>query len=230
MTTRLARCALLLLAGCTPPPPPAPAPAVADYPGELVPTSAMGPDFLAQQQVSGRYKDQDFQFSAALQKRGGSLKVVGLTPFSTKAFLLEQRGVEVTFQPFTDRPPPFPPRYMLQDIHRTFFAALAAPRPDGEHREEREGELVIEQWQGGKLLRRSFRRLDGKPPGEIRVDYGEGLAPRGPLPPSVTFENGWFGYRLAIETGSYQALLPHPQAQPKPPPAPPPKPPQPYPP
>jgi hypothetical protein len=182
----------------------------AGYPGYLVPLSQVRGDFSALQRVSGKFREETFSFSVALQKRGDVLRVVGLTPFNTKAFLIEQRGEAVTFQPFIERELPFPPRYILQDIHRTLFFGIGdgeRPLPDGEHRAEREGELIAERWAGGRLLWRRFTRLSGRPAGEIAIVYGAGAAGEGlaagERPPPMSLSNGWFGYTLQIETDTY---------------------------
>lgn len=197
--------ATALLAACRAPAAPA-IPEGRGYPGHIVPAGEITSDFTAQQQVSGRYREQTFRFRVVLQKRGDVLKVVGLTPFNTKAFLLEQRGVEVTFRPYLEERPPFPPRYILQDIHRTFFFGLpGGPLADGEHRGEREGEQITERWAGGALQERRFARLSGDPPGEIGVRYEGGYRP-GEAPPPIEFSNGWFGYTLRIETDEFRRV------------------------
>ena len=186
----------------------------AGYPGELVSTDTLQGvqgDFMARQKLSGRHGDRDFAFEAVLQLRGGTLTVLGLTPFGTKAFLLEQTGTDVSFRPLIDREIPFPPEYILQDIHRVWLwhARLPwgdrAPNQAEDPSVEIAGERVTEQWIDGALVRRSFERLDGQPPGTIRVDYMGGQR-RGQPARQVVLDNGWFGYRLEIETLEWRAL------------------------
>lgn len=180
------------------------------YPGELIPAEELGPDFLARQRLSGRHGEQDFRFEAVMQLREGVLTVLGLTPFGSKAFVLTQRGSEVEFQAFVDRELPFPPEYILQDIHRTWFWHARLPwgdRPPSEERPQAEvaDERVSEVWTGGELVRRSFERLDGSPPGLLRIDYVGGHRSGRPAS-KVVLDNGWFGYRLEIETIEWKPI------------------------
>ncbi|MCO5169975.1 MAG: DUF3261 domain-containing protein [Planctomycetes bacterium] len=191
----------LALAACAAAPSPEPPPA--DYPGELVPTAEIPGAFLWRQQVRAEHGARVVSFEAALQKKGDALTVLGLTPYGTRAFVLEQRGTEVAFTNHLppDQALPFPPRHMLLDIHRAWFVALpGAPLPDGEHAGERHGEQVTEVWRGGRVIERRYRRLDDRPAGLIVVRYGEpGMAALEP-PGEVVLDNGWFGYRLVVRT------------------------------
>lgn len=180
------------------------------YPGELIPTDQMGRDFMARQKLAGRFGEQEFRFEAVLQLHGGKLTVLGLTPFGTKAFVLVQTGTEVEFTPLIDREIPFPPEYMLQDIHRAWLWHARLPWGDAAPSEpavtvEVAGERVSEQWGADGLVQRSFARIDGQPPGEIRIEYVGGQRSGHPAK-HVVLDNGWFGYRLEIETTDWRAL------------------------
>lgn len=180
------------------------------YPGELISTDAMQPDFLARQQLSGKFQDREFKFEAVLQLRNGTLTVLGLTPFGTKAFVLEQTGTEVSFKPLIDREIPFPPEYMLQDIHRAWFWHVQLPwgdEPPSEQNPSVEvaGERVTETWTENGLVRRTFERLDGAREGMIRIDYLGGHRTGRPAK-QVVLDNGWFGYRLEITTTEWREL------------------------
>ena len=137
-------------------------------------------------------------FIAVLQKQGDRLTLVGLAPHGGRGFLLEQIGQEVRFEKFIPVQLRFPPRFILHDIHRTWFPAAD---PDEDVRVEREN---------GRILERGYTRRSGQPSGEITIKYEGGLADGAPLraePPSVvTFDNGWFGYRGAVRTLSWQPL------------------------
>lgn len=204
----------VVLAACAGPQPVAPggvgAPGPASHgdPGVLHPPSEFPGAFLDRQTITARYGDWTARFDAVLQKRGDELVLLGLTPFGSRAFVLKQVGLDVTYESFVPQELPFPPRYILFDVHRVFFGGAlggAAP-PDGDLSTTRDGEILSERWQGGRLLRRRFRRANGEPPGEIVVDYDGGMPPGGPPPPHITFANGWYGYRLDITTVSHQAL------------------------
>jgi hypothetical protein len=180
------------------------------YPGTLIASTELGDDFMARQKLAGEFEGQEFRFEAVLQLSKGVLTVIGLTPFGSKAFVLIQSGTEVDFQLLMDRPLPFPPEYMLQDIHRTWFWHTRLPWKDGAPAEdapeiEFEGERIREQWTGGALVRRTFERVDGVPAGVLRIDYIGGHRTGKPAP-HVVIDNGWFGYRLEIETAQWRPL------------------------
>lgn len=196
--------AALALAACVAPRPRALT--ARDYPGALVPVADIAPDFIARQRVVATASGRPHGFDAALQRRGDALTLVGLTPFGARAFVIEQRGQSVAFTPHLTRSLPFPPRFILLDVHRALFMGLPAPHPaDGEQRGARDGEEITERYAGGRLTERRFRRLDGHPAGEVVVRYDGGMEP--PRPPrALTLRNGWLGYELRVETLSWQAL------------------------
>lgn len=199
---------LALLASCGPPPARAP---VAHYPGVLAPPaelrspSALGDSFALEHRIRAESREGTHEFRAVLQKLGDTIVIVGFGPHGGRGFTLTQRGNEIEFDSQLPRELPFPPRFMLLDVHRAWFRGLEGPLPDGEHRAELDGEEVVERWEGGRLLSRAFRRLDGEPAGWIRVTYEGGLGGSGP-PPVVRYDNGWFGYRLTLTTLSYQRI------------------------
>jgi hypothetical protein len=194
------------LVGCAPSRPPLLAPKQ-DYPGVLRDPSSIPGDFMARQTVEARYGSTNVRFDAVLQKRGSTLTLLGFTPFGTRAFLLRQVGTDVSFTQYVGRDLPFPPKYILFDIDRSLFIGIpGSPQPDGEHTDTVDGEQIRETWAGGKLLERHFRRLDGKPAGDIDIKYVGGMTA---APPSrIEFHNGWFGYDLSIDIHSYQPLAP----------------------
>ncbi len=196
----------LFAAGCARP---AVAPPAAD-PGVLHPPGEFPGAFLDRQTIAAKYGERTARFDAVLQKRGDELLLLGLTPFGSRAFTLKQTGLDVSFESYVPQDLPFPPRYILFDVQRVFFGASlvrsAAPPADGEHQTARDGEVVTEEWRGGRLERRRFRRVSGQPPGEIVIDYEGGMPPGGPPPAHIAFVNGWYGYRLDITTLSHQPL------------------------
>jgi hypothetical protein len=180
------------------------------YPGELISTDELAGDFLARQRLEGKFGEREFKFEAVLQLRNGTLTVLGLTPFGTKAFVLEQTGTQVTFKALIDREIPFPPEYMLQDIHRAWLwhvrlPGTDQPRASGTSSVEVAGERVTETWTEDGLVQRTFERLDGEPSGAIRVDYVGGHRAGQPAK-KVVLDNGWFGYRLEIQTTQWREL------------------------
>jgi hypothetical protein len=190
---------LLLLVACA-------APRPKEYPGTLLAPSRTAGDFVRTQKLTARFQGQTRSMDAVLQKEGDLLTLIGMTPFGSKAFVLQQQGVEVSFKSYVAFEMPFPPKYILLDIQRVYFAGLeGAPLPDGEHTDQRDGEQIVEVWQGGRLLRRTFTRLSGDPAGAITVTYQGGMA-GGISPAKVEIDNGWVGYQLSINTVQEQRL------------------------
>ncbi len=194
-----------LCAACSRPSPRVPRSAL-PYVGRLVSTTDIQGDFFLRQRVHARFPGGDGSFEAVLQKQGEVLTLVGMTPFNTRAFVLRQRGTETEFESFVPQTMPFPPRYMLLDVHRVMFIGIApAPSTDGEYFARRDGEEIRERWSAGRLVERHFRRLDGAPQGSIDIEYIEGMTGRFP-PRTVRFRNGWYGYELVITTLAHRAL------------------------
>jgi hypothetical protein len=198
--TRAAMAGLALLAACATRP--RPLPAEEGYPGTLADLGRVPGDFMWRQSIAARYGNQGGLFEAVVQKRGNRLLILGLTPMGTRAFLLEQRGPAIQATVYVDRALPFPPKYVFLDIHRTFFLGLSPqPQGDGWHEAVRDGETIRELWRAGRLLERRFERLDHHPAGQIAIHYEGGYAPAAvPHPGRIVFDNGWFGYRLTIDT------------------------------
>jgi len=197
----------LAIAACGPP---APAPA-REYPGPLRAPSAYPTDFAIDQTVTAIHPQGSETFRAVLEKNGDALVMVGLGPHGGRAFVLTQNGDDVRFESQLPRELPFPPRYMLLDVHRAWLLGIGEPPlADGEHRAELDGEEIVETWADGRLIERTFRRLDGEPAGLVRITYEGGLSPDlSATPPTrVELDNGWFGYRLVLEGISRRALDP----------------------
>ncbi|HEX4382394.1 MAG TPA: DUF3261 domain-containing protein [Myxococcales bacterium] len=190
---------LLLLVACA-------APRPKEYPGTLLPPAHTAGDFVRTQKLVAHFQGQTRSMDAVLQKEGDLLTLIGMTPFGSKAFVLQQQGVEVSFKSYVAFEMPFPPKYILLDVQRVYFAGLdGAPLPDGEHTAQRDGEQIVEAWQGGRLLRRTFTRLSGDPAGAITVTYQGGMA-GGISPAKIEIDNGWVGYQLSINTVQEQRL------------------------
>lgn len=152
---------LLTLAGCPSAPPEGrttPRPV-----GTLHRPSDYAVELTIDQQVTAEHAAGSETFRAVLEKRGDRLVMVGLGPHGGRAFVLTQEGERVAFESQMPRELPFPPEFMLMDVHRTWLRGIpregGAPLPDGEHDAFIEGENVHEVWAGGRLLRRSFHIL-----------------------------------------------------------------------
>ena len=176
--------------------------AIPDCPGEWASTQAIGGDFLLRQRLLVTRGEQAFALELVAQKRGDELLLLGLHPFGAKLFTLRQRGLETSVDAAPAPALEVPPLNVLRDFHRARFLGLASAGPEGSFAERRDGTEVRELHEAGRLRRRSFRRLDGDPPGvvELRFDAPDAGAAR------VTIENGWCGYRAELTTVSEQAL------------------------
>jgi hypothetical protein len=171
------------------------------YPGELRAPSAYPGAFMLRWQVTALYGEKRVTFDAVLQKRADELTLLGLTPYGSRAFLVRQNGAVVSFENYLSEELPFPPRYILLDVHRTMLGGISetgAALPDGVHSAPRGDEVVRERWTGGRLVERVFRRASNDPPGEITITYEGGMIPGREAPRRIVFKNGWFGYRLEI--------------------------------
>lgn len=189
----------VLLVACGPP---AVQP-VRDYAGPLHAPSTYATDFAIDHRITAVHAEGSDSFRALIEKRGDALVMVALGPHGSRAFTLAQEGDEVRFESQLPRELPFPPRFMLVDVHRTWLVALDGSRADGTHEttvETSDGpESLTETWADGRLLSRAFTRPDVE--GAIRVTYEGGLSPdpAAPPPSRVELDNGWFGYRLVME-------------------------------
>jgi len=170
---------------------------------QLVSSEKLSPDMLLRQHLHGQYGEKKFDFECVLQITQSKLTIIGLTPFGTRAFVLTQDGLTHTFDKMVDREMPFDPVRILEDVHRVYFRALPPGTSDvrtGTQGEER----VEEHWRSGILTERTFTRLDGQPKGVIRVTFG---GPNDPLVPvHVVIDNGWYGYKLEIDSVVQQSL------------------------
>jgi hypothetical protein len=182
---------------------PRPAP---ELPGVLVHPSVVAANFLRTQKLLARFGSDSHSLEAVLQKQGDTLTLVALSPFRTRLFVLEQRGLEVKFTSYLPQELPFPPRYILYDVQRVYFRGLpGAPLADGEHSAAQDGETIRERWASGRLLERDFSRAGMQ--GRIAVTYQPGMAGN-VSSPLIEIDNAWMGYHLTIQTISEQPLPP----------------------
>ncbi|MBA3548007.1 MAG: DUF3261 domain-containing protein [Nannocystis sp.] len=201
---------MLALVACAPRPSQPPDPTQMRYPGVLATPQALAQheDFLARQSLVGHYGPREVHGEVVVQKRGATLTLIGMSAFGSKAFVIQQDADGVRSQEILPGSLPFPAQFMLLDVHRALFMGLSE-KPDGIHdgihKGRREGEAITETWAGGKLLRRSFRRLDRRPRGTITVEYVGGMSGSRP-PAKILLDNGWFGYTVEISTVSWQAI------------------------
>ena len=184
----------------------------ADYPGVLRAPEALGFDVVWQQRVTAFWGEgQQRGFDAAIQKQGDKLTVIGLSPTGAIGFSIVMHGDAIEVQNHMAEELPFPARFILLDVQRAFYPWLRGEfRDTGADvvRSDRvDDERVSEEWRGGRLVERRFRR-DDEPDGEIvvRYEWADGSW-RGPA--RAELDNGWFGYRLQVDTHA-ETLLPTP--------------------
>lgn len=170
------------------------------YPTVLTAPSELAGDFAMQQNVTMRHPRGEHSFPAVLQKQGDTLTLVVLGPHGGRAMTLTQVGDAITTEMHVDEELPFPPEYILHDVHRVWFARVNQAETDGEEIEE-----IIEN---GRVMARRFERDDKE--GAIVVTYDGGLTEGAPLttapPERVVLESGWFGYTAEITTSGWQAI------------------------
>ena len=200
----LAIAAMLAAAGCAhrgaPPPtnPQIPTPTAA----ELPPPDAIPGQFVVRQKLTASSPKGGGSFEAVLQKTPGTLTLVGLTPYGSRAFLLQQTRGDVQFTKYVPRDMPFPPTFMLLDIHRVLDQWLGPPLSAGERSGQVGDETIHERWRDGKLIERTFASARSKPPGTISISY-QAYGASGPAT-HITLQNARLGYRIVIETVPFQ--------------------------
>jgi len=173
--------------------------------GPLVRPSEIPGGFVWRQRIDVHFKARHESFSAVIEKRGDRLLLLGLTPFGSRAFALEQRGNAAVFTPYVDLQLPFSPLYVLADVHRAFFRGLrGAPLSDGWHDGVQDGERLRERWAAGRLFEREYRG-DAGGGNTVSIVYAGGMLGRTP-PHSMALTSQRFGYALTITTLLAQPL------------------------
>jgi len=172
--------------------------------GVLIPTRELSPAFVVEQHLSGQYGSRDIALDCVVQLSKGKLTLLGLTPFGTKAFLIEQSGTDVRFEKYVDNDLPFEPVNVLYDLHRVFFRGLSQPRMDGSYEEQDHGDLVRERWEGGSIVERRFESLEGPGSNIILIYYDGPPAPI--IARRVTLTNVAYGYTLKIDNVEQKTL------------------------
>ncbi|HSZ80822.1 MAG TPA: DUF3261 domain-containing protein [Polyangia bacterium] len=180
-----------------PPPAALPAPTAKDLPRP----DAIPGIFTVRQKLTARSARGGGAFEAVLQKKPGEVLLVGLTPYGSRAFVLRQTDADVQFTSYIPRELPFPPTFILLDVHRVLDAWLGPGLASGARSGTVGVERVDERWRDGKLVERRFTRLaaaEGAPRGDVTITYS-GDGPAG-LASLVTLENRRFGYTLTVES------------------------------
>jgi hypothetical protein len=175
-------------------------------PDTLVDPGQIPGNFLWRQRLVARYGEDTFEFEAVVEKSTDSLRVLFLTPYGTRALLLEQVGHDVRTQYFISHRLPFPPRYILSDMHRVFFRGFAPGAPNhGRHAQLLAGEFFEDTWETGTLVARTVQlpeqgpRASAAQSRKISIRYTPGFRPGSP-PARIRLNNQWHGYDITIDT------------------------------
>ena len=191
----------------------------ADYPGTLQPPTALAVEAVWQQHVVASWRGPDGEpnergFDAALQRRGGSLVVVGLSPMGSVGFSVTQGPDGVVVVNHIPDQMVIPPHFILLDVQRAFFPWAAENMSQGATGEiitSRVDERIAERYERGRLVERTFTRTSGEPAGTVHVSYEWGDQAWA-LPERAVLDNHWFDYKLTITTSS-ETLIPAEEAR-----------------
>ena len=172
----------------------------------LLSTSSLRTDALTlRQRIRYHYGERTGSLDAVVEKSCDALTVVGLGPFGTRLFSVQQSGTALEMKPELPEAWPFPPDRILVDTQRTYLYPLANPPPaDGRHDVRYSDVWTSEIWQRGLLLERTIPVAlesdgTGKTSGYVTIRYGSGLG-RDTLPSTVTITDSARGYTLEVET------------------------------
>jgi hypothetical protein len=177
-------------------------------PGLIRAPSVLPYDFQWRQHVTASWPTGTRSFDAVVQKRNGELLLLGLSPMGMPGFILtlhENKTIDVVNH--TGHPLPFRAEYIIADVQRVLYPWLATPPvgANGERRGQVGSVTVTERYARGVLLERTFvRGADSASEhaagsGSVQIQF-QGMRPNADVPSRVTVDNGWFGYRLLIET------------------------------
>ena len=204
MRARAAAIVMLLAAGCAhhqaAPPAQGPPPPTA---AELPPPDSIPGTFTLRQKLTATSAKGGGSFEAVLQKQPGTLTLVGLTPYGSRAFLLQQTKGDVQFTKYVPRDLPFAPTFLLLDIHRVLATWIGPPLVTGDRSGQVGDETIHERWQNGKLIERTFATsAKAQPPGTITITYAGYGASK--IASHITLRNARLDYRVDIETVPFQ--------------------------
>jgi hypothetical protein len=173
-------------------------------------------DLQWRQHVTASWPTGRRSFDAVVQQRHGELIMIGLSPAGMPGFVLRLKpsgAIEVENR--TGQELPFRPEYILADVQRVLYPWLPPPAAglDGELQGEVAGLRVSERYEHGALVERTFQRTQpaadssahAAVSGSVRILY-ERTGTDTDVAKRVSVDNGWFGYRLEIETLSQSRL------------------------
>jgi hypothetical protein len=179
----------------------------------LQPVDAWDGPRILRQRVRIDWPGGSQTFDAVLQRRPGELALVGLGPMNLVGFRLALVAAEagsgtperIELENHSGRELPFSAAHILADVQRVFYPWLAAGGDEASdcavcERSGRRGDVSIwERGAPGRLAERRFALVDVPEAGEVRIRYADWQGEPA-FPKRVDLQNGWFGYRLRIET------------------------------
>jgi Protein of unknown function (DUF3261) len=172
---------------------------------ELRAPSSYPNDFSIDQEVTAIHREGSDSFRAVLEKHGDELVMVGLGPHGGRGFVLRQRGTQVDFESHIPRELPFPPRMMLDDVHRTWLVQGGATE-NGQVDHTFGVEQYIDTWSESRLVRRVVSSAEFASPIVITYEGGWTFDPNLAAPSRVRIENGFYGYELVLENLVIRAI------------------------
>jgi hypothetical protein len=93
----------------------------AECPGPLAPVERIEEGRVWQAQYRLRTEDGEAALTLAGERRGSIFVLVGLDPLGSQAFVIVQRGVEVSVDEHVPPLFPWPPENVLRDLHLAAF-------------------------------------------------------------------------------------------------------------
>jgi hypothetical protein len=191
---------VLLLAACSHKPAPPPAVPQFGLAGVLIPTDQIqSPPFVVEQRIKGTYRGGEVGLDCVVQFKDKKLTVLGLTPFGTRAFSIEQTGTAVKFEKYVERDLPVQPEMVLYDIHRVFFRGLPPDVSQGQNYSDQ----VTELRSGDYVVERRFQNMEG-PTNLVVISFDGPPAPI--VAPHVKIANTAFAYAVEIENTQQKSL------------------------
>jgi len=164
-------------------------------------------NFFLRQAILARHERRSVMFEAALEKRDDVLRLVGLTPYGSPAFMIEQTGTEVRFINYVQVDLPFDPIHMLSDVHRVLIegSGMGARLGDGNHNFESAAGSIVETWSDGRIVSRVF--IDRDSTTELsRIEFRGARDPGSITSPFVILRDRTRGYELEIKTVEQRLL------------------------
>jgi hypothetical protein len=159
-----------------------------------------GDNVTLRQRLSFSYKERSGSLNAVVEKTCDSLVVVGLGPFDNRLFSVRQTDRGIDYTPKQRDAWAFAPERILQDIRRSYFFPLQSPPlPDGLHNTVVAGMRVLEQWESGRMLRRTITGTSSSSPEHAVILYPQGFGHEA-MPSRIEVRDELRGYQLTVDT------------------------------